>query len=57
MSEYEAGDDTCRMPDCDRPTGVEDGTYRDRSFCSPRCDVKHDHLKADARDARRGDCR
>jgi len=52
MSEYETWDDTCRMPDCDRPTGVEDGTYRDRSFCSPRCDVKHDHLKADARDRR-----
>jgi len=47
--------DTCRMPGCDRDPGTEDSdtTYRTRRFCSPGCDVKYDHLKADARDARR----
>ena len=48
--------DTCRMPNCDRPTGEQDGaTYRKSRFCSAACDVKYDHLKADARDARAAD--
>lgn len=44
----------CKMPSCDREVGTQDRTdYRTRSFCSVKCDVKYDHLKADARDARR----
>lgn len=40
--------DTCRMPNCDRPTGQADGDdYRRSRFCSRQCDVKHDDLKAD----------
>jgi hypothetical protein len=29
--------------------------YRDNRFCSPKHDVKFDHLKADARDAKRAE--
>lgn len=39
---------TCRLPGCENPP---DG----RRFCSDRCEVFHDHLKADARDARLAD--
>jgi hypothetical protein len=47
--------DTCRMPGCDRPPGQQDrDDYRQR-FCSIQCDVKMEHLKADARDARRAE--
>jgi hypothetical protein len=46
--------DTCRMPDCDRPPGQQDrDDYRARRFCSVQCETKHDHLQADAADARR----
>lgn len=48
--------DTCRMPNCDRTPGEQDGEqYRAHRFCSVQCDVKYDHLKADARDARAAD--
>jgi len=49
--------DTCRMPNCDRAPGSADTAtpYRKRTFCSPQCDVKYDHLKADAADARRAE--
>lgn len=49
--------DECRMPGCDRDPGAEDTetTYRTRQFCSPRCDVKYEHLRADARDAERAE--
>lgn len=44
---------TCKYPGCDRPTGEQDDkTYRKRSFCSVQHEVKYDHLKADAKDAR-----
>lgn len=42
---------TYRMPGCDRiPRGG--GSFAGR-FCSTEHEVKHDHLKADARDAKR----
>lgn len=35
------------------PTGAqEDENYLSRRFCSLPCEVKYDHVKADARDAR-----
>ena len=44
------------MPNCDNPPGEQDrDDYRAGRFCSVQCDVKYDHLKADARDARRAD--
>lgn len=46
--------DTCRMPNCQNEPGSQDrDDYRTTRFCSVECDVKYDHLKADARDARR----
>jgi hypothetical protein len=50
--------DTCRMPTCDRAPGTADAgdaVYRESRFCSPKCEVKFDHLKADAADARRAE--
>ena len=42
--------DTCKMPNCDREPGEQDrDDYRTSRFCSVECDVKYDHLKADAR--------
>jgi len=44
--------DTCKMPSCDSEPGAQDrDDYNDRRFCSVQCETKHDHLKADARDA------
>jgi len=40
--------DTCRRSTCDKPRQDESG-YSGR-FCSDKCEVKHDHLKADAED-------
>ena len=47
--------DTCRMPGCDHDPGTEGNpvAYNTRQFCSERCAVRFDHLKADAADARR----
>jgi len=48
--------DTCKM--CAWPTGsrpVSGTSFRDNRFCSARCDVKHEHIRADARDARRAE--
>jgi hypothetical protein len=48
--------DECRCPGCDNEPGQQDQEdYRRGSFCSVKCDVKYDHLKADARDARRAE--
>jgi hypothetical protein len=49
---------TCKL--CSWPVGSRgdsDTVYRERRFCSPQCDVKYDHLKADAdaADARRAE--
>jgi len=44
--------DTCR----DRAPGSADdadAVYSECRFCSPRCEVRYDHLKADADAARR----
>jgi len=48
--------DTCRYFSCDRPVGQQDrDDYRTHTFCSARCQVRHEHIEADARDARRAD--
>lgn len=45
---------TCKYPPCDNPVGQQDREdYRSRSFCSVQCEVKHDHIKQDAKDAKR----
>ena len=46
--------DTCRMTGCENDTREEGGAYA-RRFCSAQCEVKYDHLKADAADARRAE--
>lgn len=45
--------DTCRLSGCQKEPLGEDAPAGTRGrFCSPQCDVKYEHLKADARDAR-----
>lgn len=42
--------DTCKM--CSWPTGSRpraNTTFRDNTFCSVQCEVKHEHIKAEAR--------
>lgn len=46
--------DQCRYPSCSTPTrdrgdGVDGYAAR---FCSTRCELKYDHIRADAKDAR-----
>jgi len=44
---------TCKRPTCSNPVGQQDrDDYRSGKFCSIQCEVKHEHVKADARDAR-----
>jgi hypothetical protein len=43
---------TCRMPGCNR-TSRGGGGFAGR-FCSTKHEVKYDHLKVDAQDAKRG---
>jgi hypothetical protein len=45
------GDDNCRLPNCERDRR-KSGGYSGR-FCSDEHEVKYDHLKDDARSARR----
>jgi len=46
----------CRLPDCDRTPGEQEREdYLSTSFCSVQCEVKYDHIKADARDAKRAE--
>jgi len=47
--------DTCKYLGCARKPGSETttSTYNERKFCSARCEVKYDHIKADAQDATR----
>lgn len=46
----------CRMMGCDRPRGEQDrDDYNDHKFCSVQCQVKYEHIRADARDAERAD--
>jgi hypothetical protein len=48
--------DTCRMPSCNNDPGQQDrDDYRSGRFCSIQCETKFEHIKADARDARRSD--
>lgn len=45
---------TCRLPNCDRTRrsrGDDVDGFAAR-FCSTGCELKYEHLKADARDAR-----
>lgn len=44
----------CRMPGCEQPRR-DDGDAFGRKFCSDQCEVKFEHLKADAEDARRSE--
>lgn len=48
---------TCKYPSCNNDVGQDPDTenYRHRSFCCVKHDVKHEHLKVDARDARRAE--
>ena len=56
--------DTCRHPMCDNASREhgerygEDDQYAVSTvgarYCSNACELKHEHAKADARDARRG---
>ncbi|WP_165396890.1 hypothetical protein [Natrinema hispanicum] len=41
--------DECRMPTCSEPARDRAG-YAGR-FCSDSCEVRYEHLQADARDA------
>jgi len=46
--------DTCKM--CSWPTGsrpTANTTFRDSTFCSAQCEVKHEHIKAEAREVER----
>jgi len=48
---------TCRRSTCTndaRGRGVDVDAYGAK-FCSDECEVKHDHIKADARDAMRSE--
>lgn len=47
-------EDQCRMIGCDNPTRDDGGAYS-RKFCSTRCELKYDHIRADAEDAMRAD--
>jgi hypothetical protein len=45
--------DTCRYPSCDdEPRGS--GGFSSL-FCSDECEVRYDHIKADAQDAERSE--
>lgn len=45
--------DTCRLPGCENAPGEQErDDYRASSFCSAEHEVKFDHLRDDARDAR-----
>ncbi|WP_164722084.1 hypothetical protein [Haloterrigena salifodinae] len=43
----------CRMPSCSAPTRDQTG-YAGR-FCSDRCEIRYEHLQADARDTAQED--
>lgn len=45
----------CRAPWCDDPARVDAPTAFASRFCSPECEVRFEHLRADARDARTTD--
>ena len=47
---------TCKRSTCSNPVGQQDrDDYRSGKFCSVQCEVKHEHIMADARDARRAE--
>lgn len=47
----------CKRSTCSKPAGMQDrDDYRTR-FCSVQCETKHEHIKADARDAERTELR
>lgn len=46
--------ETCRRSTCSNDPREDVSGYAGR-FCSDACEVKHDHIKADARDAMRAE--
>ena len=49
------GRDTCRMPGCeDEPRDDGQDAFANK-FCSTKHELKYEHIKADAEDARRAD--
>lgn len=46
--------DECRRTGCDQPARGSDDAMdaHAAAFCSPQCEVSHDHVRDDARDAR-----
>lgn len=46
----------CKYPSCHRERGEQDDrNYHENKFCSIQCQTKYEHVKADARDARRAE--
>lgn len=48
--------DKCRYPGCSDPARDDVDGVAGR-FCSAPCEVKYDHIRADAQDRRRGERR
>lgn len=44
--------DTCRRPTCSNDPGQQDRDDYDTRYCSVQCQVKYEHVKAEAREAR-----
>jgi hypothetical protein len=47
----------CKRPTCTNPAGQQDRDDYRTSFCSIQCEVRYEHIKADARDAQRQEVR
>lgn len=49
--------DVCKLSSCDREPGASGSKkrYNEKRFCSPKCELKYEHLKADATDARQAE--
>lgn len=43
----------CRMPGCKNEQQIDGQDLYANKFCSAECEVKYDHIKADAADAKR----
>ena len=44
----------CRRYGCSREAGTQERDDYRRVFCSVECETKHEHIMADAREARAG---
>ena len=49
------GRDTCRMPGCDEEPRDDGRDASANRFCSTQHELKYEHIKADAEDARRAE--